>query len=781
MTWCIKKYHDFPIKGVAIKFYFFIFILFSISSCGVKRYLQEDEAFYAGATIKIEDDSVKVPHKKSLVNALKGLTRPKPDKKFLGRRQKAWYYFIAGETEKEKGLRHWLKYKLGKEPVLMNEVNPERNLKILENHLVNQGFFYAVGSFDSSWRKKEGHITYTLRPGHRYHINRVIFPEDTGRVAGFMREAGTTSLLKKGDAYSFEKLKEERIRIDEFMKQKGYYLFNPDYMLMRVDSGIGNHLLDIFVTIKKETPVSALRPWKVEDIVIYPGYSAAMDSITVDSTFWRGRFFVVDPDSAYKPKMFDRVITFQPNMMYNRDDHNRTLSRLVNLGAFRFVRNRFEEEPLTGDTGILNAHYYLIASKRKNIRLETTGKTSSANLAGLELNMNWRNKNMFGGAEQFMLKIYGGFDIQFAGVNQGYNIYSIGAEASLSWPRVVPFRFAQTGPFVPYTRLSLSDEYQNRQRLYTVNTLKATYAWAWRPNLRLEHMLAPIQLTYVDSRNVTEEYLNQIAQDSSLARVIEEQLIFGPEYNFIYNNTLTSKKSNGFYYRNYINLSNNLLGLLQGANAMEDQTFKMLGVRYSQYIKLEQEVRYYRKLSNKNLNQQWVNRLNIGVGIPWGNSTELPFIKQFFTGGANNLRAFRVRSVGPGTFRPDSISPNSFIPDLVGDMRLEMNTEYRAKIAGILHGAVFVDAGNIWLYNENASRPGGKFTKNFWKELAVGGGVGLRFDIAGIFMLRFDAGIPFRQPWLPENQRWIIKKIDIWDPVWRKENIVYNLAVGLPF
>jgi outer membrane protein insertion porin family len=776
-----KTYNLFSLIELPVRFALIIFSIFLINACGVKKFLQKDEAFYKGATITIDDDSIKVQNKKGLSSELNSLTRPKPNKTILGRRQKVWYHFIAGETEKEKGLRHWLKYKLGEEPVLMNEVNPEKNLKILENHLVNNGFFYAVGSFDSSWKKQEGTITYTLKPGHRYRINNVIFPVDSGAIGEFIRQSEEVTVLKKGDPYNFENLKAERIRIDEMLKQKGYYLFNPDYILMRVDSSIGNHLLDIYVTIKKETPKSALTPWKVEDIIIYPGYSADMDTIKVDSSFWRERFFLVDPDSAYKAKMFDRVITFQPNMMYNRDDHNRTLSRLVNLGAFRFVRNRFEEEPLTADTGILNAHYYLIASKKKNIRLETTGRTSSANLAGLELNMNWRNRNMFGGAEQFMLKVYGGFDIQFAGVNQGYNIYSIGAEASLTWPRVVPFRFAQTGPFVPYTRLSLLDDYQNRQRLYTVNTLKATYAWAWRPSLRKEHMLAPIQFTYVDSRNVTQEYLDQIAQDSSLARIIEEQLIFGPEYYFIHNNTLNPKKSNGFYYRNYLNLSNNLLGLLQGANAMQDQTFKMLGVTYSQYIKLEQEVRYYRRLSPKNTSQQWVNRLNVGVGIPWGNSKELPFIKQYFTGGANNLRAFRVRSVGPGTFRPDSINPNSFVPDLVGDMRLEMNTEYRTKLAGILHGAVFLDAGNIWLYNENASRPGGKFTKDFWKELAVGGGLGLRFDIAGIFMLRFDAGIPFRKPWLPDGERWVIKKIDIWDDKWRNENIVYNLAVGLPF
>lgn len=776
-----KKYHIHNGYCLLLKGCAMLIGICMLNACGVKRFLQQNEAFYNGASVVIDDDSVAVLHKKSLTNELLPLTRPKPNKKFLGRRQKVWYHFIAGEPKKDKGFRHWLKNKLGQEPVLMNEVNPERSLKILENHLMNNGFFKAIGSFDSSWKNKEGRITYTLKPGTRYTIRNVNFPTDTSGISAWIRNHQNLSVLKTGDPYSFENIKSERVRIDEGLKQNGYYLFNPDYILMRVDStSPGNHQVDIFVTVKRETPSNALIPWKVKDIFVYPGYTASRDTIDVDSTFWRGRFFLIDPENAYKERMFERVITFEPNKMYNREDHNRTLSRLVNLGAFRFVRNRFEELPVNADTGSLNAYYFLIANKRRNLRLETTGKTSSANLAGIELNLNWRNRNMFNGAEQFMLRVYGGFDAQFAGVNQGFNIFHIGAEASITWPRVVPFRFSQTGPFVPYTRLSISDEFQTRRNLFTVNTLRLTYSWAWRPNIKKEHTLSPIQLTYVDNRNVTDEYWEQIGRDSSLARVIEEQLILGPEYTFVYNSTLSAKRANGFYYRNYINLSNNLLGLLQGANAKQDNVRKMLGVEYSQFIKLEQEVRYYRKISGKSLNQQWVNRLNIGVGIPYGNSTELPFIKQFFTGGANNLRAFRVRSVGPGTFRPE-IDPNSFVPDLVGDIKLEMNTEFRTKLGGLFYGAAFLDAGNVWLFNENPSRPGGKFSKNFLSELAVGGGLGLRMDIASIFMLRLDIGVPFRKPWLPAGERWVIKQIALGSQSWRQQNMIFNLGVGLPF
>ncbi len=755
-------------------------LLFTLVGCSVNKHLPEGEAFYNGASIKIIQDTVKVNKAKLLEAELKALLRPKPNTKFLGRRQKVWYYYAAGEVEKDKGFKHWMKYKLGQPPILMSDVSLERNMNIIKNYLENNGYFFARVLSDSVWGKHQGKVTYTVTPGHRYFLNEVNFPSDSGQVAALIKNSSQESLLKKGNPYSFETLKNERVRVDEWVKNRGYYLFNADYILMRVDTTIENHLANVNVTIKKATPNNALKPWSINNIYIYPNYEAVSDSIRDDSTWWHKNYFVVDPQAAYKPKLFDEVISFEPNMIYNRDDHNKTLSRLVNLGTFRFVKNNFEELSVGGDTGKLNAHYFLYSSKRRNLRLETTGKTSSANLAGIEVNLNWRNRNLFKGAEQLMLKLYSGFDIQFAGQNKGYNIYHIGVEGSLTWPRLVPFHFLPKGPFVPFTRLSISNEWQRREKLYAVNTLKTAYSWAWRPNIQREHYLTPLQITFVNNNNVSQEYLDQIAKDSSLARVIEEQLIVGPEYSFTYNSTISPKKPNGFYFKWDVNLSNNLIGLLQGADAKQGNIKSILSVPYSQFVKMEQELRYYRKLSATTTNKQWVNRINIGVGIPYGNSLQLPYIKQFFTGGANSLRAFRVRSVGPGTYRP-VVTPDGFIPDLVGDMKLEMNSEFRTKLYGLLHGAAFVDAGNIWLFNDNPAIPGGKFTKEFIHQLAVGAGIGLRFDIASIFMIRLDWGIPLRKPWLPDGEQWVINEIQPWNYSWRKENLVTNLAVGLPF
>lgn len=760
-----------------------LLLLFLLASCSVKKHLQEGDYLYDGATIKINEDTIKVKKSKLLMVELKSLVRPAPNKKILGRRQKLWYYYAAGEPKKEKGFKHWMKYKLGEPPVLMQDVNHIKTATVLENNLENNGFFFAKVKGDTtlSPKKKEGKASYIVTPGYRYSLKNIYFPTDSTRVGRLVKESEDESLLKKGTPYNFETLKSERLRIDEYLKQRGYYLFDEDYLLMRVDSTIGNHEVNLFVTVKRETPRTALIPWAINKVFVYPDYESSSDSIDVDSSYLVDKFYLVNPKNNFKPKVFERVISFEPNEIYNREDHNKTLSRLVNLGAFKFVRNRFDELPFPSDTGKLDAYYYLAASKRRNLRLETTGKGSSARMAGLELNLNWRNRNMFRGAEQLNLKVYGGFDIQFGGENKGYNIYTFGAEGSITWPRMVPINFAnKEGSFVPFTRLSLSNEWQRRQKLYTVNTLKAAYSWAWRPTLRTEHFLTPFQATYVDNKDVSQEYLDQIKLDSSLARIIEEQLIVGPEYTYIYNFTVNPKKPNGWYYKANLGLSNTLLGLVQGADAKNNDVKTLLNVEYNQFIKTEQEFRYYRKLSPGTSNLQWVNRLNIGIGIPYGNSLQLPYIKQFYTGGSNSLRAFRARSVGPGSYRP-VVTTDGFVPDLVGDIKLEMNSEFRTKLAGMLNGAIFIDAGNIWLFNENDKLPGAAFSKTFMKELAVGTGVGLRFDVAGIFMIRLDTGIPLRKPWLPDGERWVIKDIEIFNGTWRSENIILNLAVGLPF
>jgi outer membrane protein insertion porin family len=224
-----------------------------------------------------------------------------------------------------------------------------------------------------------------------------------------------------------------------------------------------------------------------------------------------------------------------------------------------------------------------------------------------------------------------------------------------------------------------------------------------------------------------------------------------------------------------MDLSGNVAGLITNPNAKKGDTARIFNAAFSQYVKTEADARYYLQISD---NVIWANRVIAGFGLPYGNSGSLPFIKQFFVGGTNSIRAFRSRSLGPGTYRDTSNS--TFLADQSGDIKMELNTELRAKLFSIVHGAIFVDAGNVWLYNEDPNKPGSKFTKDFMNQLAVGGGAGLRFDIS-FLVLRLDLAIPFRKPWLPPGERWVLDKIDFKSAAWRRENLIFNLGIGYPF
>ncbi len=295
----------------------------------------------------------------------------------------------------------------------------------------------------------------------------------------------------------------------------------------------------------------------------------------------------------------------------------------------------------------------------------------------------------------------------------------------------------------------------------------------WKNNAKTSHEFYPISINYVQPINVTDEYRKNIEKFPYLQRIIDSQFVLGSTYQFNYNELAAGvQKTNSFYFNGLVDISGNVAGLLK-ARQPATGTKRIFNAAFDQYIKLEADARYYRKFG---LKSTWANRLILGYGNPYGNSDQLPYIKQFFVGGNNSLRAFRSRAVGPGTYK--QADGSSFIADQTGDMKLEINTEFRPHISGPLYGAVFIDAGNIWLKREDTTRPGSKFGKDFLNQLAIGAGAGIRLDIV-LFVIRLDVGIPLRKPW--EQNPFVMNQIRLNDPAWRKENIVYNLAIGYPF
>lgn len=746
-------------------------------SCSNTKYLPEGDLLYTGGSVKVVDSAMKRKQRKALEKQLEGLLRPKPNSKILGLRPKLLIYNLAGEPKRERGFRHWLRTKVGEPPVLFSQVDLDYNASILQNRSENIGYFKTRTSADSTRRGKRATAEYTVKPGKQYKIRNVEFPSDSSAISKAIRRATRRTTLRSGDPYDLDVIKGERERIDSRLKERGFYFFGPDYLLVEVDSTVGNYQVDLKVKVKPDTPKRASDVYTINDIVVYPNFSLRTDTLSFkpEHITKHKDLTIIDSTQTFRPIIYNRTMYFNKGDIYNRKDHNLTLNRLINMGTFKFVKNEFEVA--SADSTMLNAYYYLTPLPKKSIRAEITGKTNSANYTGTELTINWLHRNAFKGAEQLQISGFGGIEVQVSGQSRGYDVWRVGGEASLTWPRfITPFPVHTASGFVPRTRAALRYEYQSRRRLYSLNTFSGQFGYLWKEDVRKEHELNLTEITYVSPSNVSDEYRASIEQYPPLSKVIEKQLIFGPTYTYTFTNTMRKFRRHTFFYRGDVELSGTVAGLATGADISRGDTVNILNVPFSQFVRLENDFRHYLRLGD---NSQLASRILIGTGFAYGNSRELPFIKQFFIGGTNSVRAFRARSIGPGTFREDS-NAIEFLPDQSGDLKLELNTELRAKLFSVVHGALFVDAGNIWLLRDNPAKPGGTFSKDFLKELAVGTGFGIRVDIT-FLVLRGDLAWPIRKPYLPDGQRWVLDQVDFSSKNWRRDNLVFNLAIGYPF
>lgn len=739
---------------------------------------------YTGAEVKIENDSLSKKSKKALKSELEDNLTPKPNSSFLGLRPKLFFYNIAKEPKKEKGFNYWLKYKIGEKPVLLSDVDREFNKDIIVNYSENKGYFNAKATYDTVSKNKKAQVIYTLRPGNQYLINKVKFQNDSIPVTEEIVKVSDKTLLKEGNPFDLGVIKSERERIDNQLKQKGFYYFHPDNLIIQADSTVTkNHKVELNVKLKENTPDLAKQQFTIDKVIVFPNYNIRdvkdgkynipMDSDSL-AKYAHNDIYVIDPEQKFKPKIFDRALYFKKGDLYNRADHNLTLNRLINLGVFKFVKNEFVISDSLNHK--FDTYYLLTPRQIQSLRLEALGRTNSANYAGSELNLNWTHRNLFRGAEQFKASVYGAFDVQIGGPKDAKNLFRAGANAQLSIPRIVaPFRFNSSSAFVPRTNISIGYEFQNRTEYYTLNTFSGSFGYLWKENVRKEHDLKIIDITYVTPANVTPLYDSISAKSQALQRVVQKQLIFGPTYSYTYTNTMLPKK-NTIYYKGTLDLAGNLTGLFSGANVKDGKQKSIFGVPFSQYAKMEHDFRFYHKLGDKS---SFASRFIGGIAYPYGNSDNIPFSKQFFSGGSNSIRAFRARTLGPGSFDPRTIKQGYYF-DQSGDIKLELNAEYRANIYKFLNVAFFADAGNIWLVNDDIQRPGAKFSNDFLSEIAVGAGFGLRLDFS-ILILRLDLAMPFRVPYYEKGDRWTFDKINFGNSSWRRDNLILNIAIGYPF
>lgn len=741
---------------------FTVALVMLLAGCSTIKSVPENDALYTGARIKMTRTEVSSKQKKALQSTLEDLSRPKPNSRILGIPFKLWMYNLGSK----KGLGAWLRRKYGEAPVLLSEVKLGRNAGILDNYLENRGFFQAKVQGDTTVKGKKASAEYTVSTGPEYKIKSITFPADSGILGSTIRATQSKTLLVPGAPFNLDLIKGERTRIDIELKEQGFYYFSGEYLLIETDSTVGNYAVDLYIQVKPETPVEARQTYEINNVYIYPNYNLSTispDTNLANAELYRGGYYVIDSSKLFRQRVFEQSMQFLPGDLYSRKDHNTTLSWLINLGSFKFVKNRFEA---VLDSTKLNAFYYLTPLPKKSLRAELTGTSKTNNLVGSQVTLGWRHRNIFRGAEHLSLNLFGSTEVQVSGNFGKSNPYRVGGELTLSIPRfVVPFLDIRgRSEFVPRTNLQLGYELLNRQNLYTLNSFHGNLGYTWKESLQKEHQLNPLTFNYVRPLSIAQQYLDSIAKYPSLAKIVEEQFIVGTTYNYSYNELAGSNRRTGIYFNGLLDIAGNIAGLVNGSNWKNGEVGTLFGVKFAQFAKVEVDLRYYKRIDQRS---QWVNRLILGFGYPYGNSRQLPFVKQFFAGGNNSLRGFRSRTVGPGRYTPPNRDNPAvlFLPDQSGDIKLEFNSEYRPKLFSIVEGALFVDAGNVWLLNEDPLKPGAKFSSSFLKELAIDAGFGLRLDFT-ILLLRLDFAFPLKVPYLdkiPNN------------------NMVFNLAIGYPF
>ena len=761
--------------------YLLIIICLFMAACSGTKLLPKGEKLYTGAEIKLvsTDKSPFKIDKGFVKNIAKGSIRPLPNTSYLGMRPQVLMYLSAGTNPTGK-FKKWLK-KTGQAPVLMSSIKPQATAAIIDAKLFNIGIFNSMTEFSIVEKKHTATVVYTSYIHTRFKVKEVQYSISDDSISHIIHSASDMTVIKGGDDYNLDMLKAERIRIDALLKDRGYFYFNPDYLLFKADTSDVNRTITLKLTLKDSIPENAKIVYRIRNVFINQNYSLTEEpkDSTIDTLMVRRTVFLGKKDEqSINPRVIIRSIYLKKHQLYSRENHTITLNRLMSMGTFKFVQVKLSDSDTTA-TGYLDVTILLTPLPKYTFRAEMDIVSKSNNYTGPQLNLSLLNKNTFKGAELLNLTMAGSFEAQL-GQNNNLFSYSLNPQLELTFPRfLVPFDIKSRSRYNPSTRFLLSYNYIKRVNYFDMNTFQFVYGFKWKPSIRVEEEFNPVNVSYTTVGNQSPIFKALLLANTFLEKSYEEQFIAGGNYSFTYNEQLLTAKKLQFYFHFTAESAGNifsLASLIGGANISQYHPSKIVGSIYSQYAKVSVEGRAFYNFEDKN---KIALRLFAGVADPYGNSSTMPYSEQFFSGGPNSIRAFQINSVGPGIYHQKDTT-YEFL-QLGGDIKLEMNAEYRFGIYKFLKGALFVDAGNVWLQKSNPSNIGTPFSfSSFLNEMAVGAGVGLRVDVS-FFILRFDVAMPLREPWLSENQRWVTNKINFGSSSWRTQNLLLNIAIGYPF
>ncbi|MGY5849425.1 translocation and assembly module lipoprotein TamL [Salegentibacter sp. F14] len=741
-----------------------------IQACSVKRFIPEDEFLYTGAEIELKaQDSIKARNR--IREEIASVLTPDPNTKILGSRP-GLYFHYKSQRENPGFINKFFNDKIGEEPVYLSDVDLNETSDLINNRLENRGYFYSgIGtSIEKDSTAKMAKAIYKVNLSRPYRLEKFELAADSLNIYPEIKKSLADTYIEPGMRFDLTILKAERERIDKHLKNRGYYNFNPSFLIFEADTNrYNNKKFNLFLKLKQKVPKEATIPYQIDKVNVFANYEVGKDSIPQDTVRYGNKNFIQDPE-FFKPKYLEPYILIEQGSYYDPEGSRNTARRLGAIGAYKFVNINYKEIDTiaTDSLGKLEANIYLSPLNKRSIRAEIQAVTKSNNFAGPGVAVTFTNRNLFHGGE--ILNVTGKFNFEkqlSSGEQRGLSSTQFGLETDLIFPRLLfPakidhhwFRYS-----IPKTKMSLGTDYLNRSKLFSMISASARFGYYWDANRYVSHEFNPISLNYLRLSNTTEEFQEILNENPYLRNSFNQEFISGLTYSFIYNGHIDTWKRHQFFLHSTLDIAGNSVSLF--TNKDDPRPHKFLGLEYAQYAKADADLRYHFLIKGES---KIATRVFAGYGIPYGNSEVLPFTKQYFSGGPYSVRAFRIRSLGPGTYNPEESDNSSFF-DQSGNIRLEANVEYRFPIISFLKGAAFVDAGNVWNSKVNDQLPGGKFSKDFFNQLGIGGGVGLRIDIQN-FVVRFDLAAPFHDPSLEKGERWIF---GIDEPV-------LNFAIGYPF
>jgi outer membrane protein assembly factor BamA len=763
-------------------------LLASISGCKVTKNFTEGQSLLTGMKVRVVNDQ-NIAQRRRSTEDLKHVAAQQPNKKlFRVMPVKLWLY-TAANRKKETKVKWWIKNKVGEAPVIYDPELADKSDNLMIAYLQNYGYLYAQVTHEIKTKNKKTTITYTVKKGPVWHLGDITFPSAPYLTDSITRKHISQSKLHTGDNLDITTLKAERDRMELDLKNAGFFFFSKDYVAFDLDTTKKHLTANINIRINQPSDSVQHQQYKINEIYVTSDFGAELTEGPVKrDTIRIGEYHFMTHKKTVIPKVILDAVFIRQGQLYSKDNYTKTVKTLSNLTAFKFVTVDYNRA--AGPDNTLNCVINLTPGKKQSFNIEAQANVSQEGYFGVSGLISYKDKNLTHRSD--LLSIDFTPSVQFLfGKNKPVSLFTEDYAPSISY-YFNKFLFPMSKKLTesvrdksPRTHLSIKYNYEHRydydtsgnvKLFYKLHGFNASFGYEWNKNAFMRHILNPINFTIFLLPEEGPYFINLLNSNPTLKSSYEPQIIFGPSYTFTYSNQKTKTDRKYMFFRTSLETAGNILMAgfaLANLDRSATLPYEILKKEFSQYVRGEFDLRGYYKLGPHSL---FAGRSFFGIAIPYGNSTAVPFTKQFSVGGPNSLRGFEIREVGPGAYvNPDhDANANLGFFNQTGDMKMEANLELRFDIFKWFKGALFTDMGNVWLIKKDPATPLGEFEFNtFWKQFAVDVGPGIRLDF-NYFVVRLDYGIPIRNPAITGNDKWYIHETNVGPGV-------FQLAVGYPF